>query len=64
MICNLQFHFLILQFDAERVHHCIAAPKVLAKDTVCKFDSLSASGHLFLTNKGSGQADSSFAQDK
>jgi hypothetical protein len=35
----------------------------LVKDTICKFDSLHATGHLFLTNSGSGQADSPLAQN-
>jgi hypothetical protein len=29
MICNLQFNFLILQYDTEHVKHSIAAPKDL-----------------------------------
>jgi catalase len=35
----------------------------LAKDIVCKFGSLCAIGHLFLTNPGPGQADSALAED-
>ncbi len=55
-------------FQACALNHSAISPVVylqapLAKDAVCKPDSLCAIERLFLTNKSPGQVDSPLAQD-